>query len=58
MVSDPFLLLSLVNTALRDNYSSFEDYCYDTGVDGEEIENLLSSIGYFYDKNVNSFKQK
>ena len=58
MVSDPFLLLSLVNTALRDKYSSFEDYCYGEDVDGAEIETALSSIGYFYDENTNSFKQK
>lgn len=57
MIKDPFLLLSVVNTALRDKYSSIEDYCLSEGVDKVELESLLLSIGYVYDEESNCFKR-
>lgn len=56
MIKDPYLLLSVVNTALRDGFSSLEDYALYEGVSIDEIVNILSSIGYAYDKESNSFK--
>ena len=58
MIKDPFLLLSVVNTALRDKYSSLEDYCSSEDLSKCEVENLLFSIGYVYDEEDNCFKQK
>ena len=42
---DPFILLSYVNTKLRDFYSSFPDFCADNELDGAEIEAKLAAIG-------------
>ena len=56
MIKDPYLLLSVVNTALRDSYGSLSDYAASEGVSAEEIINILNSIGYAYDETSNSFK--
>lgn len=53
---DPFILLSYVNTQLRDFYSSFEDFCNSKGISSEEIKDKLGSIGYEYNKESNCFK--
>lgn len=54
---DNFILLSVVNTKLRDSYSSLEDLCYDEGVSVEEITSRLAQAGYFYDGEENAFKR-
>ena len=54
--ADNFILLSAVNTALRDEYSSFSELCEEEGVDGQEIEARLNAEGYFYDKARNAFR--
>lgn len=54
--ADNFMLLSLVNTALRDRYSTFSELCAEEGLDGEEISGRLNAIGYFYDGEQNAFK--
>ena len=53
---DPVMLLSVVNTALRDYYSSFEALVEDNEVDGAEIISKLESIDYHYDPNQNKFR--
>lgn len=53
---DPVMLLSVVNTALRDYYSSFEALVEDNEVDGDEIISKLESIDYHYDANQNKFR--
>ncbi|MBQ3235424.1 MAG: DUF4250 domain-containing protein [Clostridia bacterium] len=58
MIKDPFLLLSVVNTALRNKYVSLSDYCLSEDEPLEEIVKVLSSIGYVYDEEANCFKQK
>ena len=58
IIKDSNILLSVVNTALRDKYSSFLEYCEEEGVDACEVESLLNSIGYYYDEDSNSFKLK
>ena len=40
---DPVMLLSAVNTALRDYYSSFDALVEDNEIDGEEIIAKLAS---------------
>ena len=54
--ADNYLLLSLVNTKLRDKYSSFGELCGEEGADGEEIAARLKEIGYEYDEATNSFR--
>ena len=52
---DPVMLLSVVNTKLRDHYSSLEDLAEAEDITVEEIENKLKMINYIYDKNQNKF---
>ena len=52
---DPVMLLSVVNTKLRDYYSSLEELAKAENVAAEEIENKLKMINYMYDKERNQF---
>lgn len=53
---DDFLLLSIVNTKLRDSYSSLTELCEEEGADINEIISRLAAIGYSYEEKLNSFK--
>lgn len=52
---DPVMLLSFVNTQLRDHYSSFDAFVAAYQTDGDEIINTLKSIDYKYDETINQF---
>lgn len=52
---DPFILLSYINTQLRDNYPSLEELCKSLCLDKKEITGKLESNGYLYDKEKNQF---
>ena len=52
---DPMLLLSVVNTKLRDQFTSLDALCEDMQADREEIETKLQNIDYTYDENTNQF---
>ena len=54
--NDPVILLSYINTQLRDNYSSLEDLCKSLSVSQQFIEEKLAGIGYAYDVKTNSFR--
>lgn len=53
---DPVILLSYVNTMLRDEYSSLDELCRSLDIQQEELEKKLSSIGYTYSPEHNRFK--
>ena len=53
---DPVMLLSVVNTLLRDTYPSVEALAAAAGEDAEEIRKRLGKIGYRYDQSQNQFK--
>lgn len=53
---DPNILLSFVNTKLRDNYSSLDALCEDLNGDRVELEKALAELGYAYDPGTNQFK--
>lgn len=53
--SDPAILLSFVNTKLRDFYKSLEEMCDDLGIDKEDITARLEAIGYKYSAERNTF---
>ena len=55
---DPYMLLSVVNMKLRDNYSSLDALCDDMEADGGEISETLKKIGYAYDSESNQFSAK
>lgn len=52
---DPIMLLSYVNTQLRDNYSSLDDFCSSMDVSREELEEKLRAVNYEYDAERNAF---
>ena len=52
---DPMLLLSVVNTKLRDYYSSLEALCEDLNVEQEVLINTLKGIDYEYDESRHQF---
>lgn len=53
--ADDFILLSLVNTKLRDCYPSFEDFCDGEDLQKEEILSRLNAAGFVYDERANAF---
>lgn len=52
---DPWMLLSYVNTQLRDFYSSLEELCGELRVDQEELEKKLGAVDYHYSREKNQF---
>lgn len=52
---DPVILLSFINTKLRDHYSSLDALCGDLGLSENEITSKLSAIDYQYDQSRNQF---
>ncbi len=53
---DPVILVSYINTQLRDFYPSLTECCKALGLDQEELCRKLSSIDYQYDPQENQFK--
>ncbi|MDD3362981.1 MAG: DUF4250 domain-containing protein [Hespellia sp.] len=53
--SDPIMLLSIVNTKLRDEYASFDELCSSMNADKKWILNELKSVDYEYDPSQNQF---
>ena len=52
---DPVMLLSLINTKLRDYNSSLDDFCKEYNFDKEYITEKLSMIDYHYNEERNQF---
>ena len=53
--NDPLLLMSVVNTKLRDFYPTLEALCDDLNEDRAALEEKLAAIGYAYDPARNQF---
>lgn len=53
---DPVMLLSYINTQLRDNYRDLDDLCDRLDVSKAEIEEKLGKIGYSYKEDLKQFK--
>ncbi|HHX00280.1 MAG TPA: DUF4250 domain-containing protein [Acholeplasmataceae bacterium] len=53
---DVNLLVSIVNTKLRDHYSSLDELCDDLDLNKTELINKLKAGNYFYNENLNQFK--
>lgn len=52
---DPIILLSYVNTKLRDEYPSLDALCDDLEADRQTVEETLGAIGYTYYEDLNKF---
>ena len=53
---DPFILLSYVNTKLRDEYPGLDALCDGLDADKAELVEQLRGAGYAYDPGTNQFK--
>ncbi len=52
---DPVILLSYVNTQLRDRDADLESFCEKENADKEALCAVLAEIGYGYDAARNQF---
>lgn len=52
---DPVMLLSVVNTKLRDFYKNVEELAKSENVSVEELNEKLGSIDYTYDREQNKY---
>lgn len=52
---DPYILLSYINTKLRDDYDSLDRLCADLDVDREALEDKLRQAGFEYSEKNNKF---
>lgn len=52
---DPVMLLSVVNTKLRDYYASLDELCEDMQEDKQKIIDTLKGIDYEYDESRHQF---
>lgn len=52
---DPVMLLSVVNTKLRDYYKSLDELCEDIQAEKPAIIDMLRHIDYEYDNDTNQF---
>jgi hypothetical protein len=52
---DPIILLSYVNTKLRDAYEDLNALCDDLEIDRFALEEALKRIGYVYDVHQDRF---
>lgn len=52
---DSVMLLSYINTQLRDFYPNLDELCKTLDVDKDELENKLAAIDYRYNAEMNKF---
>ena len=52
---DPVILLSVINTKLRDYYPTLDALCDDMQIDRNELSEKLDLIDYEYDTGRNQF---
>ncbi len=55
MPKDPVMLMSFVNTKLRDHYASIKDFCDSEGVSESELKEKLESAGFSYNAERRQF---
>lgn len=52
---DPIILVSYVNTKLRDQFATLDEFCQTYELNEEELRKTLDSIDYQYDETTNQF---
>ena len=55
---DPLLLMSVLNTYLRDKYRDLDALADDLNADKAEMEKTLAAAGYVYDPDTNQFRRQ
>ena len=53
--NDQMILLSWLNTKLRDEYASLEALCEDLELDETELKEKLAAVGFSYDADRRRF---
>ena len=52
---DPMMLVSFINTELRDRFPNLERFAKAHLVDGEELKKKAALVGFEYDEKLNRF---
>ena len=52
---DPMILLSVINTKIRDQYHTLDELCEDLQIDKNELIDVLKGIDYEYDESRHQF---
>jgi len=52
---DPVILLSVLNTKIRDQYHTLDALCDDMQIDKAELIDILKGIDYEYDESRHQF---
>lgn len=52
---DPMILVSYINTQLRDSYPSLTDLCKSLSLDEKALCEKLAGIDYYYHEDINQF---
>ena len=53
---DPMIILSFVNTKLRDEFTDLEEFCKEEDISIESLKEQLESIGFQYNETIRQFK--
>lgn len=53
---DPFILLSTINTKLRDEYADLDDLCASLDIDKSDLLKRLADAGFEYVPSINQFR--
>ena len=53
--NDPMILLSYINTKLRDEYDSLAALCEELDLDEAALREKLAAVGFIYDAARNRF---
>lgn len=53
---DPMILLSFVNTKLRDEFTDLEEFCKEEDISIESLKKQLENIGFQYNETIRQFK--
>lgn len=53
--NDPVILLSYINTQLRDHYKTLDDLCKTLDINKSLVIEKLDNIDYAYDSSINQF---
>lgn len=58
LTMDINIVYSMINMKLRDNYSSFSNFCEDEDIEKDELLKRLSDANIEYDENKNQLYYK
>ncbi len=56
MPKDPIMLMSYVNTKLRDEYTSLEEFCRAEDTEEKDLTDRLAEAGFQYYPEINQFR--